>query len=213
MAQTPGTPPRAEQPVEPPPEPVTIEAQGFRFAPTVHILFLSWGPPVRGDPSSSLSVRTGLRFATLPRPAESYQANLGVSLELGLESVRDTTNSLAQLGFGITARGGLSAVSPRGLFFPFFDAYVLTTLVFVSAFGGPAVPVMKLGLGFNLNALAILRGGEGSLSSFSNGNWGSAGYVLLAILFILLPNLEFVVTLPSAVNPVATGEVRLGIGF
>ena len=43
--------------------------------------------------------------------------------------------------------------------------------------------------------------------------WRAAGYLLLALLFIILPNVEFVVTLPSPVNPVPLGEIRLGFGF
>jgi hypothetical protein len=71
---------------------------------------------------------------------------------------------------------------------------------------------MKLGFGLNVNAMAIAPGGSGSWSRFGS-NWGAGAYVLLALLFIILPNVEFVVTLPSAVNPVPLGEIRLGFGF
>jgi hypothetical protein len=176
------------------------------------MLVLSFGGTSQSPGQFAPSLRGGLRWAAFPRPADRYQANLAVAIQGGLEGTRIWGGG-SRFGFGFTVKGGLAVVSPRGLFFPFLDLYVLTTLAFVPMPSGVAVSP-RLGVGLNLNAVTIQEGGSGSWSGGGLGGSGSGGgYFILALLFILLPNVELVWVPPSGVTDASTVEVRFGFGF
>lgn len=232
---SPGAPPPPEGeeppalPTAPPPPPGDVEPQPevqlpkeevdesysrLRFAPTARLLFVGFnaGGALEGVVWGS-SLRGGLRFSLTARRPEPYAWSVGVALELGLEGLGILPYGPQAFGLGITARFGPAAVTRGGLYFPFFDFYLLYSAV-PSRFGF----ANKIGAGLSFNLLALLvkeRGGGGSWGSVGSigGGGGYGAIALLVVLSILMPSIELVWTPPTAFLPMSTLEVRFGAGF
>ena len=225
-------PPPPPVPTVPPPPPGNVEPQPqlelpkekeevfstVRFAPTAHLAFVGFnaGGPVESILFAS-SLRAGLRFSVTPRRPENYAWGVGISLELGLEGLGFLPYGPQIFGMGITLKFGPAAITRGGLYFPFFDFYVLYTAV-PSRFGFG----QKLGAGLNFNLIALLakerRDSGASYSGWSGigsiGAGGGYGAVALAILVsVLMPSIELVFSPPTNFTPYSTLEVRFGMGF
>lgn len=226
-AQPEGVPPPDEAPppakVEPQPQ-VELPAERddvfstVRFAPTAKLMFMGYngGGALEGVVFGP-SLRAGVRFSVTPRRPETYAWSVGLAMELGLEGLGFLPYGPQIFGFGITLKFGPAAVTRGGLYFPFFDFYLLYTAV-PSRFGF----AQKLGVGLNFNLIALLsketRGGEGTTHW---GSWGSLGgsgggwgaVALAVLLSVLMPAVELVWTPPTNWIPFSTLEIRFGAGF
>jgi hypothetical protein len=226
-------PPEAAVPPvdEPPPPPVTPQPQPeaapprqaepvfstVRFAPTAKLMFLGYngGGALEGVVFGP-SLRGGVRFSVTPRSPETYGWSVGVAMELGLEGLGFLPYGPQIFGFGITLKFGPAAITRGGLYFPFFDFYLLYTAV-PSRFGF----AQKLGVGLNFNLIALLAkesGGSGGTTHW--GSWGSLGgsggygaVALAVLLSVLMPAVELVWTPPTSWIPFSTLEIRFGAGF
>jgi hypothetical protein len=228
----PPPPPQSEEgdvaapPSEPPPPPTDVEPQPtvqlpkevedenyskIRFAPTAHVLIvgINGGGPIEGMVLAS-SLRAGLRASITARRPERYAWGVGLSLELGLEGLGVLPQGPQAFGMGITLKFGPAAVTRGGLYFPYLDFYLLYTAV-PSRFGF----AQKFGAGLNFNLVALLSADDGSgKSSLWGGNsGGSAALAAVAVLSLVMPNVEMVWTPATVWFPWSTLEVRFGAAF
>ena len=216
---TPPPPPPGDvepQVVPPPPAEVKPEpaGPGSRFAPTARLLFIGYngGGPIEGLVWGS-SLRAGLRASLAQRSNDFYGWSVALSGEVGLEGLGVLPTGPQVFGFGFTLKFGPTGITRGGLFFPFFDFYVLYTGVI-----SPLGYAQKAGAGVNFNLLALLKkesgdSGNVNLSGLGGGGGGYALAAILVALSVVMPNIELVWTPPTTFAPYSTLEVRFGAGF
>ncbi len=185
--------------------------EGSRIGPVANLFVASYGTPGSGRAwIGAPSLRAGVQYGLLHRDGAAYGLNVGLALQVGLESLRSELRG-PRWGFGVTLRAGLDAISPGGAYVPFFHLYGLATL---GLFGGPPAARVspRFGAGVHLNPSTIAASGWATRgeSVWTRGSWTPAIALWLAVLG---PSLEFVVTTPAGMDPSTTWEVRLGVGL